>query len=367
MAQAATTMRHMSDSKTFELGEDSYKTYNLDMEPSPTVSATKEECMEYLRKMMVIRRMETAAGDMYRGKKIRGFCHLYSGQEAVATGMNAGLIKEDAIVGAYRIHGWAYLMGCQVKQVMGELFGTSVGCSAGKGGSMHMYAENFYGGNGIVGAQVPLGAGLAFSNKYLDNGTVAVTLYGDGAANQGQVFESYNIAKLWDLPCLFVCENNKFGMGTSASRSSANPEYYKRCEYIPGLWVNGMDVLAVKEATRFAREYALTNGPMVIEMETYRYHGHSMSDPDTTYRTRDDIADVRKKMDPILILRSRIVEAGWAEESELKAMEKKIRKEVDAEVQEALKAPEPNLNMLTEHILLEKPSDIRGCDITISY
>jgi len=344
-------------------------THKLDEYELPTTGTlNKDDAIDYLKQMMVVRRMETVSGELYRAKKIRGFCHLYSGQEAVATGMCAALDKNDAVISAYRIHGWGYLLGLKVSEVVGELLGTRAGCSAGKGGSMHMYGENFYGGNGIVGAQVPLGAGLALANQYLDNKTVSVSLYGDGASNQGQVFEAYNIAKLWNLPSIFVCENNKYGMGTSAERSSANHKYYTRGDYIPGIWVDGMDIVAVKEATAWAREYALEKGPIVMEMETYRYHGHSMSDPDTTYRTRDQIAETRKLYDPILQLKAKIVESGWAEEAELKAMEKAIRKEVAAEVAIAETAGEPAFEMLTSHILTgEKMTDIRGCDITISY
>lgn len=199
--------------------------------------------------MMTIRRFETAAGELYRGKEIRGFCHLYSGQEAIAVGMKAGLREDDDIISAYRVHGWAYVLGASVKQVIGELLGNSSGMSNGKGGSMHMYGDHFYGGNGIVGAQVPVGAGIALANKYQDKGTVCVSLYGDGASNQGQNFEAYNIAKLMSLPAIFVCENNKFGMGTSAERSSANTKYYTRGDYCAGIHVDGMDVLAVKQAT----------------------------------------------------------------------------------------------------------------------
>jgi pyruvate dehydrogenase E1 component alpha subunit len=309
--------------------------------------------------------METVAGELYRGKKIRGFCHLYSGQEAVATGMNAAMDSEDAVTSAYRIHGWALLLGCSVKQIIGELVGAETGMSMGKGGSMHMYAPNFYGGNGIVGAQVPLAAGMALANKYLGNKTISVGLYGDGASNQGQVYEAYNMAKLWDLPALFVCENNHYGMGTSSERSSASNKYYTRGDYIPGIWVDGNDILAVREATAWARNYALTTGPLVMEMSTYRYHGHSMSDPDTTYRSREEKEAKRKTEDPIGILSARIVEAGWATEAELKTLEKGVRKAVKAEADEATASPEPRLPLASAHIYKgDQPATIRGCDIT---
>jgi pyruvate dehydrogenase E1 component alpha subunit len=242
-----------------------------------------DECWQLYKDMSVIRRMETVAGELYRKKHIRGFCHLYSGQEAVAVGLNSTLRDMDTIITAYRCHGWAYMQGYSVEQILAELFGRATGCSQGLGGSMHMYGERFFGGNGIVGAQVPVGAGVAFAHKFKEDGGVCFAFYGDGAANQGQVFEAYNMAKLWKLPIVFVCENNKFGMGTSSQRSSASVDYYTRGDYVPGIWVDGMDVVAVKNATQFAIEFANEEGPLVMEAETYRYHGHSMSDPDTTY------------------------------------------------------------------------------------
>lgn len=265
--------------------QQAFKGHKLDKLPSSDVSTNKEELLKFFRDMATIRRFETKAGELYRAKSIRGFCHLYSGQEACAVGIKGGLRSQDSVITAYRVHGWAYVLGWSVKAVMAELFGTSAGCSLGKGGSMHMYGENFLGGNGIVGAQVPVGAGAALAHQYLGTGGVNFALYGDGASNQGQVFEAYNIAKLWKLPVVFVCENNKYGMGTHDHRSSASTKYYTRGDYVPGIWVDGMDVLAVKQAAQFAIEFANNEGPLVMELETYRYHGHSMSDPDTTYRS----------------------------------------------------------------------------------
>lgn len=210
-------------------------------------------------------------GTLYKEKIIRGFCHLYSGQEAVAVGMRAAMKQGDDCITAYRCHGWSYLMGVTPLGVLAELTGRQSGCARGKGGSMHMYTSNFFGGNGIVGAQIPLGVGIAFAHKYNDRKNVCVALYGDGAANQGQIFEVYNIAKLWNIPCIFVCENNGYGMGTSVERASASTDYYKRGDYVPGVWVNGMDVLAMREATKFCIDYCNAgNGPIVIDAATYR-------------------------------------------------------------------------------------------------
>ncbi|KAL8600179.1 Pyruvate dehydrogenase E1 component subunit alpha, somatic form, mitochondrial [Nucella lapillus] len=258
-----------------------FKLHKLDHGPESSVKVTRDEALTYYRQMQTIRRLEASAANMYKSKDVRGFCHLYSGQEAIAVGINSAISKEDGVISSYRIHGWTWMLGVPLLGVLGELAGRVSGCVKGKGGSMHMYTKNFYGGNGIVGAQVPLGTGVAFALKYQGKPNVCVTLYGDGAANQGQIYESFNMAKLWDLPALFVCENNGYGMGTSADRASASTEYYTRGDYIPGLWVDAMDVVSVRAATEFAREYTLKNGPLVMECATYRYHGHSMSDPGT--------------------------------------------------------------------------------------
>ena len=230
-------------------------------------------------------RMEMAADRLYKEKKIRGFCHLSTGQEAVAVGIEHAIERADHLITAYRCHGFALMRGGTVKSIIGELLGRREGIAYGKGGSMHMFSPGFYGGNGIVGAQVPVGAGIAFAQQYEGKKQVTLALYGDGASNQGQVFEAYNMASLWKLPVIFGCENNKYGMGTAANRSSAITDYYKRGQYIPGLKINGMDVLAVKAAVKYGKEYcAAGKGPLVYEYVTYRYGGHSMSDPGTTYR-----------------------------------------------------------------------------------
>jgi len=277
-----------------------------------------------------------------QAKNIRGFCHLYDGQEAVAQGIEAALTRDDDIITTYRVHGVAFMRGANVQEIFEELFGYRNGVARGKGGSMHMYhkVNNFYGGAAIVGAQVPVGAGLGFYHKYKQKSedekmNISVAMYGDGSANQGQCWEAANMAALWKLPVIFACENNEFGMGTSVQRSSYNVEYYKQGNLIPGVFIDGMDVLAVREGIEFAKEYCSSgNGPIYVELKTYRYHGHSMSDPGVSYRSREEVTTVRQSRDPIERVKQRIIEAGFATDSELKATEKEIRNEV----QEALKA-----------------------------
>ncbi|KAG7745448.1 hypothetical protein KL932_000478 [Ogataea haglerorum] len=339
------TLATESDIVRIDLPESSFETYELDA-PELTFETEKSTLLQMYKDMIIIRRMEMAADALYKAKKIRGFCHLSVGQEAIAVGIENAIDGNDDVITSYRCHGFTYMRGAPVKAVLGELMGKRCGVSYGKGGSMHMYAPGFYGGNGIVGAQVPLGAGLAFAHQYRDKPNCTFTLYGDGAANQGQVFESFNMAKLWNLPCVFACENNKYGMGTSASRSSAMVEYYKRGQYIPGLKVNGMDILAVYQASKFAKDWCISgNGPLVLEYETYRYGGHSMSDPGTTYRTREEVQNMRSRNDPISGLKAHLLEFGIATEDEIKAFDKSARKYVDEQVKEAEISPPPEAKM----------------------
>merc|ERR1712024_245948 len=314
-----------------------YKLHQLDDGPATSSTLIRDEGLRLYREMVTIRRMETAAANLYKEKSIRGFCHLCSGQEAIYSGMKAALRDQDAVITSYRAHGFTYVMGVPVLGVLAELTGRKSGCVRGKGGSTHMYAKNFYGGNGIVGAQVPLGAGISFAQKYNEDGGATFSLYGDGAANQGQVAEAFNLAALWGLPAVFIYENNHYGMGTSEDRHAASTEFFKRGDYIPGVLVDGMDVLAVREATRFAIDYCSVQakGPLVFEISTYRYHGHSMSDPGTSYRTRDEVQEVRQTRDPITGFRDRLVGAELAEVSELKAIEIDVKKAVDADVKKA--------------------------------
>ncbi|MFH4976767.1 hypothetical protein AB6A40_003476 [Gnathostoma spinigerum] len=323
-------------SATAEFQTKPFKLHKLDTGPSVDVIISKDEAMKFYRQMQTIRRMETAAGNLYKEKKIRGFCHLYSGQEACAVGMKNAMDPDDLVITSYRCHGWTWLCGATIAEVLSELTGKVNGCVHGKGGSMHMYAHNFFGGNGIVGAQQPLGTGLALALKYRKQKNVCLTLYGDGAANQGQLFESTNMAKLWDLPVIYIVENNGYGMGTSVPRASASVEHYTRGDYVPGIWVDGMDVLAVRDAVKWGREYCNAGkGPLMIELATYRYSGHSMSDPGTSYRTREEIQSVRKKRDPITGFKDKIVTAGLVTEEELKVVDQAVRKEVDDAVKVA--------------------------------
>lgn len=333
---SATTEKH-----SISLPSSTFETYDLEG-PSLDLELSSEELIQMYKDMVIVRRLEMAADALYKAKKIRGFCHLSTGQEAIAVGIEHAINKSDSIITSYRCHGFAYMRGASVKSIIGELLGRRIGVSFGKGGSMHMFTQGFYGGNGIVGAQVPVGAGLAFAHKYKGEDAATIALYGDGASNQGQIFEAYNMAKLWNIPCIFACENNKYGMGTSAARSSALTKYYQRGQYIPGLKINGMDVIAVYQGTKFAKAWTSAGkGPLVLEYETYRYGGHSMSDPGTTYRTREEIQHMRSANDPLAGLKLRLLDMKVISEEELKKIDKEVRAHVDADVAEAEAAPPP--------------------------
>jgi pyruvate dehydrogenase E1 component alpha subunit len=299
-----------------------------------------------------MRRTELEADRLYKNNKIRGFCHLYDGQEAIAEGMEAGLTYEDCLISAYRVHCTAIARGDTPYRVIAEMLGKSTGSSGGKGGSMHYYnnKNNFYGGNGIVGAQIPVGAGLAFAMKYKKQPNIAVTMYGDGAANQGQVAEAANMAALWKLPCVFLCENNLYGMGTPNARASANTNFFARGDTIPGFKCDAQNVLMVRETMKWTKEYCLEHGPMFIEYLTYRYHGHSMSDPGVTYRTRDEIKHVRDYRDPIGLVKHMLIENSWATDKELKAIEKEIRASIEKDVATLMNDPEPTWEEMNKNV-----------------
>jgi len=333
--------------------------HNLDDVGSPkeTVEWSKDELVEMFETMYTMRRLEITCDNEYKARNIRGFCHLYDGQEAVATGIHKALDPEDGWITSYRCHCVALIRGGSVATVIGELFGVLDGYSKAKGGSMHFYnkAHHFFGGAGIVGAQVPVGNGLAFANKYKakpgEPMNVAIACYGDGAANQGQVWESANMANLWKLPMIFCIENNRYGMGTSIDRHSSISDYYKMGNAIPGIRIDGMNVLAVTEGMRFIKDYCGGgNGPMYVEMMTYRYHGHSMSDPGTTYRNREEIALTRSTRDPLEFLKKTMTDANFCSAEELKEMEKKIRKQVQAEVKKAKESARPTTEDLFKHV-----------------
>jgi pyruvate dehydrogenase E1 component alpha subunit len=321
---------------------------------------TKDNLLHYYREMLLIRRFEERAGQLYGMGKIAGFCHLYIGQEAVVVGVQAVLEDGDQVITGYRDHGHMLACGMDPKGVMAELTGREGGYSRGKGGSMHMFSreKDFFGGHGIVGAQVPIGTGLAFANRYKENGKVCAAYFGDGAANQGQVYEAFNMASLWDLPVVYVIENNMYAMGTSVQRSSAEDELYKRgiSFEIEGEEVDGMDVVKVREAAHKAFEYARSGkGPYILEMKTYRYRGHSMSDP-AKYRSRDEVDDIRSHKDPIEGLKKQLVDAGHATEDELKAIDKDIRATVSEAADFSLESPEPDPAELWTDVLREVES-----------
>jgi pyruvate dehydrogenase E1 component alpha subunit len=307
---------------------------------------SKEQEFQALRQMLLIRRFEEKAGQMYGMGLIGGFCHLYIGQEAVVVGMQQAIKDGDQVITGYRDHGHMLACGMDPKGVMAELTGRRGGYSKGKGGSMHMFSleKNFYGGHGIVGAQVPLGTGLAFTNHYRGTDNVCLTYFGDGAANQGQVYESFNMAELWKLPVVYVIENNRYAMGTAVSRSSAQTDFSKRglSFNIPGEKVDGMDVRAVKAAGEEAVAWCRSGkGPIILEMMTYRYRGHSMSDP-AKYRSKEEVDKVRTEHDPIEQVRQRLLQKKWASEDELKKIDASVRAVVNEASEFATQDAEPD-------------------------
>ncbi|HEX8364959.1 MAG TPA: pyruvate dehydrogenase (acetyl-transferring) E1 component subunit alpha [Allosphingosinicella sp.] len=319
--------------------------------------ASREELLEFYRQMLLIRRFEERAGQLYGLGLIGGFCHLYIGQEAVAVGLQSAMDpKRDSVITGYRDHGHMLAYGIDPRVIMAELTGRAAGISKGKGGSMHMFSveHKFYGGHGIVGAQVSLGTGLAFKHKYSEDGGVCLAYFGDGAANQGQVYESFNMAQLWGLPIVYVIENNQYAMGTSVNRSSAEDQLYKRGDSfrIPGLQIDGMDVLAVRAAAETAMEWVRGGkGPILLELKTYRYRGHSMSDP-AKYRSREEVQSVRDKSDPIEAVKRELAEAG-VDEAQVKAIDAEIKRIVVEAADFAEQSPEPDSGELYTDVLVE--------------
>ncbi len=318
---------------------------------------TPETLLKSYKQMVLIRRFEEKAGQLYGMGLIGGFCHLYIGQEAVVVGLQAAMQPQDTVITSYRDHG--HMLACDMdpRGVMAELTGREGGYSKGKGGSMHMFSreKNFFGGHGIVAAQVPIGAGMAFAHKYKDDNGVCMTYFGDGAVNQGQVYESFNMAGLWKLPVVFVVEDNQYGMGTSVARASANGDFFKRGEPygIPGKVVDGMDLFAVKEAGDWAVGHARSgNGPALLHIKTYRYRGHSMSDP-AKYRSKEEVENMRQNFDPIERVRQFLLDNKVADDEVLKSIDKEIKDIMVETVDFAQTSPEPDVSELYTDILIE--------------
>ncbi|GAA5095335.1 pyruvate dehydrogenase (acetyl-transferring) E1 component subunit alpha [Bartonella acomydis] len=323
---------------------------------APIAYFTQQEEIDAYREMLLIRRFEEKAGQLYGMGLIGGFCHLYIGQEAVVIGTLQAAKEGDQVITSYRDHGHMLAVGMSPRGVMAELTGRRGGFSKGKGGSMHMFSKekNFYGGHGIVGAQVPIGSGLAFSNQYLGKDNVTLVYFGDGAANQGQVYESFNMASLWKLPVIYIIENNQYAMGTSVARASAETDFSRRglSFEIPGIVVDGMDVRAVKGAADEAISWARSGkGPIILDMQTYRYRGHSMSDP-AKYRSKEEVQKIKEEHDPIDQVKNRILQQGFASEDDLKSIDKEVRAIVADAADFAQSDQEPDASELYTDILV---------------
>ena len=353
MASTATTAEASPDAGAFAL-----RSLQDALAANRRYAASEEELLRFYERMLLIRRFEERAGQLYGLGLIGGFCHLYIGQEAVAVGLQSALDSpRDSVITGYRDHGHMLAYGIDPRVIMAELTGRQSGISHGKGGSMHMFSveHGFYGGHGIVGAQVPLGSGLAFAHKYRADGGVCLAYFGDGAANQGQVYESFNMASLWKLPIIFVIENNGYAMGTAVKRSSAETEFYRRgtAFRIPGMDVDGMDVLEVRQAAETALAYVRGgNGPVLMELGTYRYRGHSMSDP-AKYRSREEVQEMRDKHDPIERAKRDLIEMGVSEPS-LKEIDKRVRTQIAEAADFAENSPEPQAGELYTDVLVER-------------
>ncbi len=326
------------------------------MAQSTAMNYTREQYLQWYHTLMLVRRFEEKAAQLYGQQKIRGFCHLYIGQEAIVAGMITATTKDDKFITAYRDHGHALALGVSANEVMAELYGKATGCSGGKGGSMHMFSKehNFLGGHGIVGGQIPLGAGIALAEQYQGTKNVCVCFFGDGAVRQGALHEAFNMAMLWKLPVIFICENNEYAMGTSVARTTNVLDIYKIASAyeMPGYQVDGMKCETVHEAIYNAAEKARNGeGPTFLEIKTYRYRGHSMSDP-ATYRTKEEVAEY-KKIDPIETTKATIIEKGFASEAELDKMEEDIIAEVEASVVFSEESPYPEASKLFKDVYVE--------------
>lgn len=350
---------------TASLSLKEFKTHLLTSAITPETVCSRDDALNYISTMQRIRWLENAATKMYEENHTGTYCHLYTGQEAVAVGVEAALKPGDAIITSYRCHAYALTHGAPVREILAELAGKDTGSSRGLGGSMHIYHKDFFGGNGIVGAQVPVGVGVAMRMRNRGDSNISIALYGDGASNQGQVYESFNMAKLWNLPVVFICENNTYGMNTASHRASAVPTYYTQCGYIPGIWVDGMDVLSVREAMRFARNWCTSGkGPIILEAETYLFVGHSVADSGTEFRACEEVDAARLNRDPITLFRKRITEAQLVTEEEIQASDKQIEKEVYDDIKRCLNdsSPDPMDGIFSPCDQIDPDSRIRGCD-----
>jgi len=344
----------------------------LDPKHFPTETTTnKDELLRYFKTLTLWRRVEYESDNLYKNKEIRGFCHLYIGQESIALGMEEGMTFQDLLITAYREHCQAMSRGHTPKEVIAEMMSRYTGATKGKGGSMHYYNKknNFYGGHGIVGAQIPMGTGLAFGLKYKKNkDNCCFTMYGDGTVNQGQSLESSNMAGLWKLPICYVIENNRYSMGTSVERHSHHTPIMSKFRSFPGVKTDGQCVFQVREWTKFCKQHVIKKGPMFWEIDTYRYQGHSMSDPGISYRTKGEVTDFRKTRDCIQKVKDIILDNKVATEKELKAIENEIRDKIEAEIEEIFKDPLPPAEELfTELYINQDKMFIRGCDLEGSY
>uniref|UniRef100_A0A3Q2ZAX6 Pyruvate dehydrogenase E1 component subunit alpha n=1 Tax=Hippocampus comes TaxID=109280 RepID=A0A3Q2ZAX6_HIPCM len=336
--------------------------HRLDEAPSTQVVLTRDEALQYYLTMQTIRSLELKTKQLFDQMIIGGSCHLYAGQEACAVGIEAAIKPTDHLITGYRTHGFAFTRSGSLRAIFAELAGRKTGLSKGRGGSMHMYTKNFYGGWAVVGSQVPLGAGLALACKYRKTDELCVCLYGDGAVNQGQVAETMNMAALWKLPIIFVCENNKYALCTPVERGSVNTNFYTRGDVIPGLRADGMDILCVREATRFASDHCRSGkGPIILELQTYRYFAHYAGDDEDSYRSAEEVDEVRRNRDPISQFEVRIISNNMASTEELRQIDEQIKKEVEEATQFAIQSPEPPVEELCNHIYSNcVPQDVRG-------
>jgi len=338
--------------------------------PTETTT-TPEELLKYYKTLSLWRRTEVEADNLYKQKEIRGFCHLYNGQEAIALGIDEGSTHKDLLITAYREHCQAMSRGFTPYEIIAEMMSRATGGTKGKGGSMHYYRKetNFYGGHGIVGAQIPMGTGLAYSLKHKKNNeNFCITMFGDGSSNQGQFYESTNLAGLHKLPIAYVCENNRYGMGTSVNRASHHTQLFSKFRSIPGININGQCIFTVREWTKWAKNFVIKNGPLIVELDTYRYYGHSMSDPGISYRNRDEVNDFRNSKDCILLIKKLILQNNVATEKDLKDIDNEIRDKLEADIAKIFKDPLPEeKELFTELYIHQEKMFIRNILVEDSY